>query len=142
MLCDVTKVEIAVGVRLTRSSVEGFTIQVPRTRLEYFQDDIFVDTRCVEESSLSLKEWLGGSNAPQRLVSLKPPNMKSCKYANLTYPTIVYNSNVPLLTVSSAPKEAPAAKKFASYKPEFKTDEQKKEEVCMYICKPELILCL
>lgn len=31
--------------------------------------------------------------------------------------------------VSDAPKEAPAAKKFASYNPEYKSDEQKKEEV-------------
>ena len=32
--------------------------------------------------------------------------------------------------VSEAPKEAPAAKKFASYNPNIKTDEEKKEEVC------------
>lgn len=31
--------------------------------------------------------------------------------------------------VSEAPKEAPAAKKFASYNPNYKTDEEKKEEV-------------
>lgn len=34
-----------------------------------------------------------------------------------------------IIEVSDAPKEAPAAKKFTSYNPEYKSDEQKKEEV-------------
>lgn len=78
VLCDVTKAEIAAGVRLTRDSVEGFTVQVPRTRLNYFQDDIYPDTLCVEEASLTVERWLQGENALQKLCSLKPPNMKSC----------------------------------------------------------------
>ena len=34
--------------------------------------------------------------------------------------------------VSEAPKLAPAPKKFQSYNPNFKTDEEKKEEVCRH----------
>ena len=34
-----------------------------------------------------------------------------------------------LLAVSEAPKAAPAPKKYQSYNPDFKTDEEKKEEV-------------
>ena len=41
-----------------------------------------------------------------------------------------------LLSVSEAPKVAPVAKKFPSYNPHFKTEEEKKEEVsesqCLY----------
>ena len=37
-----------------------------------------------------------------------------------------------LLLVSEAPKVAPVAKKFPSYNPHFKTDEEKKEEVTGY----------
>lgn len=79
MLCDVTKAEIAVGVRLTKNSVEGFTIQVPRTRLNYFQDDLYPHTLCVEEASITGEQWLNGENAFRKTQSLKPPNMKSCK---------------------------------------------------------------
>ena len=36
--------------------------------------------------------------------------------------------------MSEAPKEAPAAKKY-TYNPEFKTDEEKKEEVRLLLLK-------
>ncbi len=78
-MCDVTKVEVACGVRLTSSSVEGFVVRVPRTRTTYFQDDLYPDTLCVEEPGLSAEEWLTGTNVMQKLHSLKPPNMKNCE---------------------------------------------------------------
>jgi len=40
---------------------------------------------------------------------------------------------ISLLPVSEAPKVAPVAKKFPSYNPHFKTDEEKKEEVYNWI---------
>lgn len=79
VLCDVAKVEITCGMRLTKNSLEGFTFKVPRTRITYFQDDIYPDTLCVEESSLSAEMWLQGENLIQETCSLKPPNMKSCE---------------------------------------------------------------
>lgn len=72
------KVEIAVGLRLTTNAIEQFTFQVPRTRLNYFQDDVYPSTLCVEESPLTAKQWLQGENGLQRTCSLQPPNMKSC----------------------------------------------------------------
>jgi len=42
-----------------------------------------------------------------------------------------YNNVYVINIVSEAPKEPAAAKKFASYNPKFKTDHQKKEEVCI-----------
>ena len=41
--------------------------------------------------------------------------------------------------MSEAPKEAPAAKKFISYNPEYKTEEQKKEEVCCLVMQVYII---
>ena len=38
------------------------------------------------------------------------------------------------LAVSEAPKVAAAPKKYQSYNPNFKTDEDKKEEVCALYC--------
>ena len=70
--------EIASGMRLTKSAVEGFAFQVPRTRLTYFQDDLYPDTLCVEEPSLSAQQWLQGENAFQTTCSMKPATMKPC----------------------------------------------------------------
>ena len=77
-MCDVAKVEIEVGLRLTADSIEQFIFQVPRTRLNYFQDDIYPDTLCVEESPLTAQQWLQNENGKQKTCSLKPPSMKSC----------------------------------------------------------------
>lgn len=83
VLCDVKRVEVLRAVRLTKSSVEQFTIRVPRTKLEYFQDDIYPATLAVWESALSAQEWLSGKDAVQRRVSLQPQGMKPCE-KNLT----------------------------------------------------------
>ena len=79
VLCDVSKVEIATGLRLTSTTVEGFSICVPRTRTSYFQDDLYPDTLCVEDSPLTAQEWLSGENAVLALSSMKPLNLKPCK---------------------------------------------------------------
>lgn len=78
-MCDVSKVEIATGVRLTASTVEGFVVRVPRTRTTYFQDDLYPDTLCLEESCITADQWLSGSNTIQGRQNLKPSNMKKCK---------------------------------------------------------------
>ena len=36
-----------------------------------------------------------------------------------------------VVIVSEAPKEPAAAKKFVSYNPKYKTDQEKKDEVCL-----------
>lgn len=66
---------------MTKSSVEQFTIRVPRTKLEYFQDDIYPVTLAIWESALSAEEWLEGKNSIQHGVSLQPQGMKPCESA-------------------------------------------------------------
>lgn len=78
VLCNVERVEVLRGVRLTKSSVEQFTIRVPRTRLEYFQDDVYPATLAVWESALSTQEWLSGNNGVQHRVNMQPQGMKPC----------------------------------------------------------------
>ncbi|XP_062610316.1 coronin-7-like [Saccostrea cucullata] len=108
-LCDVKNVEFAKAYRLTQTTVEPVSFTVPRVRLEFFQDDLFPDTRVTWEPTMTSKEWLAGSNQQPRSISLKPKDM------------------TPL---SLAPKETHKVKKFDSYNPEtYKTDEQKKEEL-------------
>ena len=47
--------------------------------MEYFQDDLFPDTRVSWEPSLDSSEWFAGINKEQKTMSLKPPDMKPCK---------------------------------------------------------------
>lgn len=63
---------------------------------------------------------------------------KYCYHSNkLTVPSVYWIGGIYhfvslfllLLSVSEAPRAAPAAKKFPSYNPQYKTDEEKKEEV-------------
>ena len=61
------------------NTVEGFAYQVPRTRINYFQDDLYPDTLCVEEPALLAQEWFQGKNVAQKSLSMKPQHMKPCK---------------------------------------------------------------
>ncbi|XP_069131157.1 coronin-7-like [Argopecten irradians] len=107
--CDPKQVEFARAWRLTSTSVEPVSFTVPRVKMEYFQDDLFPDTRVMWEPSMTSEEWLSGLNNQARTISLQPPGMKK---------------------LSEAPVEAPKASKYDSYNPEtYKTDEQKKEEL-------------
>ncbi|XP_038057415.1 coronin-7-like [Patiria miniata] len=108
-VCNVRDVEFAKAMRLTKTTIEPVTFAVPRVKREYFQDDIFPDTRVTWESVLTSHEWLDGKNGIQRRMSLCPPDMK---------------------LLSSIPKSGPAPKKYvAEVELNYKTDEQKKEEL-------------
>ncbi|KAK3584488.1 hypothetical protein CHS0354_006018 [Potamilus streckersoni] len=107
--CDVRKVEFARAWRLTSTSVEPVSFTVPRVKTEYFQDDLFPDTKVTWEPVLSSSDWFRGQNKLQRKISIRPPDMK---------------------LLSEAPVEASKVKKFESFNPEtYKSDEQKKEEL-------------
>lgn len=107
-LCDVRQVEIARAVRLCKTTIEPIFIKVPRTRMELFQDDIYPDTRVTWQAALTGREWLDGGNKLQGSISLRPADMEP---------------------LSEAPKVAAPPKKYQSYNPNYKTDEEKKEEL-------------
>ena len=120
---------------------------------EYFQDDIFPDTTVTWEPSVSAADWLNGGNTEQRKISLRPPGMKLRKYCSekktlkeaLSSRVLPYNclapcffarcwkGLLPYFAVSEAPK-VEVVKKYHSHVEleEYKTDEQKKEEVCCF----------
>ncbi|XP_078683818.1 coronin-7-like [Branchiostoma floridae x Branchiostoma belcheri] len=108
-VCNVKDVEFAQGFKLNKTTLEPLSFTVPRIKMEYFQDDLFPDTRACWEPAMTAQEWLEGGNKVQRTISLQHADMKP---------------------LSEAPKEAPAPKKYQSYNPEtYKTDQQKKEEL-------------
>ncbi|KAG8006964.1 Coronin-7, partial [Nibea albiflora] len=107
--CNVRDVEIAIGLILTKTSIEPVAFSVPRVRKEFFQDDLYTDTAVCWEPALTASAWLSGINGKHRKISLKPKDMTP---------------------VSEAPKEAPVRKYLpSSVYLEEKTDEQKKEEL-------------
>lgn len=108
---------------------------------EYFQDDLYPPTRVWWEPALEAGAWLEGKDGQQRRVSLRPADMVpgGCRgWAALRdgwggfsqWRKALPPHGDTALTVSEAPKEAPARKFVpASVYLEEKTDEQKKEEV-------------
>ncbi|PWN51165.1 DUF1900-domain-containing protein [Violaceomyces palustris] len=58
---DPRKVEIAVSFRLCKGEIQRVSWCIPRLRLEYFQDDIFVPTRDVSKPLREAKDWLDGN---------------------------------------------------------------------------------
>lgn len=107
--CDVKEVEFLKAFRLTKTFIEPFVFGVPRVQKEYFQDDIFPETTVTWEPSLTSDDWFNGQNKEQRKISLKPTDMK---------------------LLSEAPK-VEVVKKYESQTElgEYKTDQQKKEEL-------------
>ena len=47
--------------------------------MQYFQDDIFPDTKVKDQPTMTANGWLNDGNAQQSRVSLRPSNMKPCK---------------------------------------------------------------
>ena len=52
--------------------------------MDYFQDDIYPDTRVKWEAAVTAEEWFAGKNGTQNFISLRPEGMKLCKYFNNT----------------------------------------------------------
>ncbi|KJE97469.1 coronin 7 [Capsaspora owczarzaki ATCC 30864] len=107
--CNVAEVEVARAVKLSKNTVEYISFKIPRTRPEFFQDDLFPESRVRDTPSITLEEWLAGKNPSVKYVSLKPANM------------------TPL---SQAPKEQPKESKFVKYNPALQdSPDQRKEKL-------------
>nr|XP_002128072.1 coronin-7-like [Ciona intestinalis] len=107
--CDPRKVEFARAWRLSKTTLVPISFKVPRIKMEYFQDDLFPETRDLRKPTMTSQQWLDGKNVQASKISVCPKDMKP---------------------LSEAPKEAPKARKYESYDPStYKTDEEKKEEL-------------
>ena len=49
---------------------------------EYFQDDVYPETRVTWEAALTSQEWLSGEDGVQSSLSLRPHDMKPCEEEN------------------------------------------------------------
>eukprot|EP00026_Physarum_polycephalum_P002001 Phypoly_transcript_02005.p1 GENE.Phypoly_transcript_02005~~Phypoly_transcript_02005.p1 ORF type:complete len:941 (-),score=244.83 Phypoly_transcript_02005:204-2969(-) len=71
---DVRAVEIARFIKVTDTTAEPIQMTVPRTRQEFFQDDVFTQTRALK-ATFSSDEWLSGATRDPPLESLRPEGM-------------------------------------------------------------------
>ena len=56
--------------------------------MEYFQDDLFPDTRVWWEPALASDQWFAGKNGAQKRLSLRPADMKPCKLYVISKPCL------------------------------------------------------
>jgi len=73
--CNVKECEIAKWIKLCSDYAEPISFKVPRTKMEFFQDDIYPLTKKLEPT-LSANEWLSGKNLDPDLINLQPTGMK------------------------------------------------------------------
>lgn len=73
-ICDVRQVEIARLIKVSDTTAEPIQCTVPRTRQEFFQDDIYTATRTLTPTYVS-DEWLAGATRNPTLESIKPADM-------------------------------------------------------------------
>lgn len=73
---DIKGVEIGKSYILSQTHIESVSFTVPRTRLDYFQDDIYPPTRDLRQPVLEAAEWIAGATKEAPLLSLQPEGMK------------------------------------------------------------------
>jgi len=73
-ILDIKGCEIARFLKVTDTSVEPIQMTVPRTRVEFFQDDIFPPTRAYKPA-ITIDEYLAGEFRDPPLVSLQPEGL-------------------------------------------------------------------
>jgi coronin-7 len=79
---DVKNIEVQKMLRLSNECIETISFSVSRIRPEFFQDDIFVDTRNTEVPIMSYHDYSNGKKIDLKdaaRISLLPPDMIPCK---------------------------------------------------------------
>lgn len=77
---NIKGIEVLRALRLTPQTVEIVSFTVPRAKVEFFQDDIFVSTRDLETPTLSIEHWVKGKNTPPQFIDLRPEGAKLCSF--------------------------------------------------------------
>lgn len=120
---DVRSCEIARFLKVTDTTVEPIQMTVPRTRMEFFQDDIFPPTRALKPT-YSAEEWLEGATRDPPLENLQPAGMTPLSQAPAVEKKVsrIMTSNV----VDNTPSKEQVMSKFYQQMMTFKEDESVK----------------
>jgi len=79
---DIAKVEINRAWVVSKDSIKSISFTVPRTKTEFFQDDLFPPTRETEHSSTTIEDWKQGKLTPLKTIDLCPEGMKKLSENN------------------------------------------------------------
>jgi hypothetical protein len=118
---DIRSCEIARFLKLSDSNVEPIQMIVPRTRMEFFQDDIFPPTRANKPTYTS-EEWLSGETRDPVLASVRPEGMPLLSEA----PAVEKRSSAlfgPSRVVDDTPSKEQVMTKFYQQVKLFKEDD-------------------
>lgn len=117
---DVRGCEIARFLKVTDTTVEPIQMTVPRTRMEFFQDDIFPPTRAMKPA-YSPEEWLSGDARDPYLESIQPAGMTPLSQAPAVEKKVskVYTTSA----VDNTPSKEQVMSKFYQQMMTFKEDE-------------------
>jgi len=74
--CNVKDCEVATFLKLCGDYVEQIHFKIPRTRTEFFQDDLFPPTRKIDTPLLTADQWFSGETKSPSLISLQPADMQ------------------------------------------------------------------
>lgn len=118
LVCNVRNVEFARVLRLVGTVVEPIAFTVPRIKIEFFQDDLFPDSRVSWEPTMSAEEWLGGMNKNPKRISWMPEGMSPVTGKGTpvtsTRALIATDKEKPMSEMSTKEKESELAKAISS----------------------------
>jgi Type of WD40 repeat len=83
---DVRAVEVLQGVRMTGGRIERFGFRIPRPKMEFFQDDVFIHTRDTGKAVMSAGQFLEGKDDELPLIDLRPDDMIPRNDPNISSP--------------------------------------------------------
>ncbi|GAA5989689.1 hypothetical protein JCM10908_000589 [Rhodotorula pacifica] len=127
---DVKVVEIVRALRLTQKEVEVVSFTVPRAKVDFFQNDIFVPTRNVEKPMLGAAEWVEGKDATLELLDLRPDGMKLLSEAPAPVKTVSTRSKIKQDGMTDSQREqAHLDELFDNAKAGAASDEEEEEPV-------------
>jgi len=119
--CDVKGVEVLKILKLTQKTLEPIILSIPRTRNEFFQDDLYPPTRA-NRSVLSADEWFGGANKEPALADLQPAGMIKLSDAPAIVKTVKYSFEKESVREVELDKDQVLGKFFTTVKSNMRDD--------------------
>ena len=73
---NIMRVEVSAALRLTDTTVEQISFRIPRSKTDYFQDDIFTAVPDIECRQQTTESWINSEEYIFPTLSLRSPNVQ------------------------------------------------------------------
>ena len=81
---NIKQVEVSAALRLTDTTIEQISFRIPRSKTDYFQDDIFIPVPDIECRQQTTESWLNGDEYVFPTLSLRSPDVQPLSEAPAT----------------------------------------------------------